>query len=63
MMFGGVYPSHVLLCSLMHLNSTLKTKVSWSNKEKVVDPTMSNLANQVSQINQVCWLVKQNKVG
>ena len=30
---------------------TLKTKVGWSNKEKLVDPTMSNLSNQVSYIN------------
>ena len=28
-------------------NTALKTKVIWYNKEKLVDPTMSNLTNQV----------------
>ena len=34
--------------NLLDLILTLKTKVSLSNKEKLVDPTMSNLTNQVS---------------
>ena len=27
---------------------SLQTKVIWSNKEKLVDPTMANLTNKVS---------------
>ena len=41
-------------------STSLKTKVGWSNKENLVDPTMSNLTRQVGYIN-ACWLVKQRK--
>ena len=37
----------LILLALVETGS-LKTKVSWSNKEKLVDPTMFNLTNQVS---------------
>ena len=41
--------------------SSLKTKVGWSNKEKLIARTMSNLTNQVGYINYISMLVDQTK--
>ena len=54
--YKGLSGFYIQFNTVSYINEgTLKTKVDWSNKEKLVDPTLSNLTNQVGYINQVCW--------